>query len=342
MNRRISWLCGLLFAIGCDGGASEAADAGGGLEALVRGAEAESRAVVRGNADWLFLTSELRFLAQGRFWGPGAASTSRAAKPEWADPLPAIEDFHRQLQGAGIELLLVPVPAKAAVVPNELPALGAPGGRLDAVAAEFYDQLRERGIDVLDLQPGFAEASEPGELYCHQDTHWSGVATERAAERIAERVRRADWYDGVARETFESERRDVTIDGDLRALLGDAGLPAESVPLRFVGRRTAGRLAPVSPERASPVLLLADSHGLVFHAGGDMHARGAGLVDQLALELGFALDLVAVRGSGATPARVNLARRSNGLEGKRLVIWAFSARELTESTQGWRKVPVVR
>lgn len=343
MRRRAWIVIGLLLASGCDSGASRASEPRAGLESLVSRAEAESRAVVRGDADWLFLTSELRFLAQGRFWGPAAASVSRAAKPEWADPLPVIEDFHRQLASAGIELLLVPVPPKAAVVPDELPALGASGGRLDAVAAEFYDQLRERGIAVLDLQPEFSRAAEPGELYCRQDTHWSGVATERAAARIADQVRRADWYDGVARETFESERRSVTIEGDLRVMLGDASLPEESVPLRFVGRRSGGRLAPVPPSRESPVLLLADSHGLVFHAGGDMHARGAGLVDQLALELGFALDLVAVRGSGATPARVNLARRqAAGLRGKKLVVWAFSAREFTESTQGWRVVPIVR
>ncbi|MDH3685430.1 MAG: hypothetical protein OEP95_04350, partial [Myxococcales bacterium] len=215
-------------------------------------------------------------------------------------------------------------------------------GRIDAAAAEFYAELRKRGIEVLDLQPEFAGAAKPGEFYCRQDTHWSGAAAERAAARIAERVRRSAWYDGLSRETFDSESRAVTIDGDLRSLLGDADLPEESVTLRFVGRRSGGRLAPVPPDRQSPVLLLADSHGLVFHAGGDMHARGAGLVDQLALELGFALDLAAVRGSGATPARVTLARRQNGLRGKRLVIWAFSAREFTESSQGWRNVPVIR
>jgi len=67
------------------------------------------------------------------------------------------------------------------------------------------------------------------------------------------------------------------------------------------------------------------------------------LPDQLALELGFAVDLVAVRGSGATPARINLYRNGRAdagyLKGKKLVIWCFAAREFTES-QGWRLVPV--
>jgi len=90
-------------------------------------------------------------------------------------------------------------------------------------------------------------------------------------------------------------------------------------------------------------LVLGDSHTLVFHAGGDMHAVGSGLVDQLAYELGTAVDLIGVRGSGATPARISLMRRMRTdpeyLAGKRVVIWCLSAREFTEA-DGWRKVPL--
>lgn len=57
----------------------------------------------------------------------------------------------------------------------------------------------------------------------------------------------------------------------------------------------------------------------------------------------FAVDLVAVQGSGETPARANLMRRARSdpgnLSGKRLVIWCFAAREFTESS-GWQKVPM--
>ncbi len=119
----------------------------------------------------------------------------------------------------------------------------------------------------------------------------------------------------------------------------------ETLSLRFVGVKKNGVLQPLEPDRASPVLLLGDSHSLIFHAGGDMPARGAGLPDQLALELGFPVDLVAVRGSGATPARATLLRLARAdpeyLAGKKLVVWCFGAREFTEST-GWAKVPVVR
>ncbi len=111
-----------------------------------------------------------------------------------------------------------------------------------------------------------------------------------------------------------------------------------------MGRRVDDRLEPLSPSENSQIILLGDSHNLVFHAGGDMFDRGAGLADQLMHELGVPLDVVAVRGSGATPARINLMRRAQKnadyWKNKKLVIWCFSVREFTQS-DGWRKVTLV-
>ena len=312
----------------------------GAFAALASEAEAGGHPVVVGRDGWLLLTAELRHLGLPPFWGAPSAQLSRATRPDARDPMPAILDFKAQLDRAGIALLLVPVPAKAAVYPA-LPAMAAGAVRPDAVDAEFYDVLRAQGVDVLDLQPVFAAEAAERRLYCQQDSHWSGAGAERAAALIADWLRARGVLADTSREKFESERRDVTIDGDLWTMLGESARPRERLPLRFVGRRTGAGLEPVAPLRESPVLLLADSHGLVFHAGGDMHARGAGLADQLALELGLPLDVVAVRGSGATPARISLFRRRDQLAGKKAVIWTLSAREFTESVQGWRLVPII-
>ena len=129
--------------------------------------------------------------------------------------------------------------------------------------------------------------------------------------------------------------------GDLTRDL-DERQPEERLRLREIRRASpAGELS--EPDPNSPLVLLGDSHNLVFHAGGDMHAVGAGLPDQLALELGVPVDLVAVRGSASTAARVNLFRRAQRdaayWEGKRLVIWCFAAREFTEG-DGWPIIPI--
>jgi alginate O-acetyltransferase complex protein AlgJ len=313
---------------------------------LAARAEEAPKPVVRGLDGWLFIGSELRHLSLGRFWGPRAAEVSRAARTEWADPLPAIVDFAAQLDRADIEFLLVPVPAKAALYPDRLPGLADadPSRRWDPQDAAFYAVLRERGVEVIDLLPEFRRARQEEErpIYCRQDTHWAGPAVERTARVIAARLRRRSWISTVPGERFEKERRDVTITGDLWRMLDDPSAPKETLDLTIVGRRGEGGIEPVDPWRESPVLLLADSHGLVFHAGSDMHGRGAGLADHLAGQLGFPVDLVAVRGSGATPSRITLLRRRDNLSGKKVVVWCLSVREFTEGAQGWRPLPVVQ
>ena len=317
---------------------------------LARAAEARETIVVAGRNGWLFFGPELRHVSAGRFWGDAAAAVSQARRPEWADPLPAILDFHARLQAAGVKLLVVPVPPKSIIYPDKLSPLAgfgqnAPRPRLDVEHQTFYDLLQENGVPVLDLVPLFLDTgSHPdGALYCRQDTHWSGHATVLAAREIAREVRAQSGLQTVRQASFEHEWRATEIAGDLWTALDDPAVAQERLPLRFVGTRAADSLVPLDPDASSPVVLLGDSHNLVFHAGGDMHAQGAGLADQLALELGIAVDLVAVRGSGATAARLNLLRRAQRdpsyWANKRLVIWCFAGREFTES-DGWRIVPI--
>ena len=313
---------------------------------LAQAAEAKGAMTVSGRGGWLFLAPELRHLGVGPFWGESAAKVSRAMKPDQADPLPAIADFRDQLTAMGIELLIVPVPPKAIVYPDGLldkisndPA-GRPA-RLDTALQAFYEQLRLKGIHVLDLTSVFMKnrSNPEGALFCRQDSHWSGAGCVLAAAEIGREI--SATFNDYPKQAFTGEWDTIEISGDLWQALGDPKPPKEQVRIRRVSR--AGQRGAVEPSSQSPVILLGDSHGLVFHGGDDMLARGAGLPDQLALELGFPVELVAVRGSGATPSRINLLRRAqkdpNYWAGKKWVVWCFSAREFTES-DGWRKVPI--
>lgn len=323
-------------------------------------AEKAGALAAAGRDGWWFLAAELRHLGAGPFWGEAAAKASRAAKPDEADPLPAIVDLKRQLDAAGVELLVVPVPAKAAIYPDALSdrvtaAAGAAPPRADAADQAFLQVLSGAGVKAVDLAPEFLanRFHKDGPLFCKTDSHWSGNGCVVAARQIAAQVRDRPWLAAAAKMQVASQWRTVEIAGDLVSGAGKEGpagasgksAPPERVPIRFVGEKTGEDPELIPPNRASPILLLGDSSNLVFHAGGDMHAVGAGLPDQLALELGLAVDLVAVRGSGATAARMNLARRCladpNYLKGKRLVIWCFAAREFTEA-DGWRKVTLTK
>jgi alginate O-acetyltransferase complex protein AlgJ len=307
--------------------------------------EKKNAAAGAGADGWLFFSGELRLLSLGRFWGPEAVKVSRAHKPELADPIPAIVDFQQQLKARGIELVVVPVPPKAAIYPEKI-VPGFDGRTIDpaAVLHRFYDELRTAGVDVLDLSPLFLQNRENsrGPVFCKTDSHWSGIGCVLAAQAIADKVR-AKLPQPATPKEYGSEWKEVQFSGDLDGLVThETHKPGpEKIAVQTVSEK--GKGAAVEPDANSPLLLLGDSHTLVYH---DFLAERAGLLDQLALQLGFAPDLIGTRGSGATPVRINLYRRSvkdaGYLAKKKVVVWCFAAREFTEATEGWAKAPVAK
>jgi hypothetical protein len=312
------------------------------LAAKLRSAESERAAVIPGTDGWFFLSSDIRFLSVGQFWGADAAKVSRAHKPESADPIPAIVDFHEQLKKRGIDLLLMPVPPKAAIYPEQIVSnVDLHGETAAPYLARFYDELRKREIDVVDLSPVFLQnrASEHGPVFCKTDTHWSGFGCVLAAQTIKDKIH--EKLAGQPRKDYAAEWKDITIKGDLGDLVGPntKKLEPEKIAVRTISDKGTG--AAINPDLNSPLLIIGDSHTLVFH---DFLAEKSGLLDQLAYETGVAPDLIGTRGSGATSVRISLYRRARKDPGylakKKMIVWCFAAREFTESDQGWDKVPV--
>jgi hypothetical protein len=317
------------------------------LAATFQNLEKKNAAAGEGADGWLFFGGELRLLSLGRFWGDDAKKVSRAHKPELADPVPAILDFQQQLKARGIELLVVPVPPKAAIYPEKIVA-GFDVRATDPAPMlhRFYEELRIAGIDVLDLSALFIQNRENprGAVFCKIDSHWSGIGCVLAAQAIAEKVRQKLPTPAAPKE-YVGEWKEAQISGDLARLLPpDAHKPPpQKIMVQSVSEKGTG--AGVEPDANSPLLLLGDSHTLVYHDR-DFLPERAGLVDQLALQLGFAPDLIGTGGSGATPVRLNLYHRSlkdaGYLAKKKIVVWCFAAREFTEATEGWAKQPVAK
>jgi hypothetical protein len=311
------------------------------LAAKSRAAQSEGAAVIAGVDGWFFLSSDIRFLSVGQFWGADAAKVSRAHKPESADPIPAIVDFHNELKRRGIDLLLMPVPPKPATYPEKiLPDIDLHGETASPYLARFYDELRKREIDLVDLAPVFLQnrASEHAPVFCKTDTHWSGFGCVLAAQTIKDKIH--EKLAGQPRKDFAAEWKEITIKGDLRDLAGpNTKIEQEKIAVRTVSDKATG--AVINPDPNSPLLIIGDSHTLVFH---DFLAEKSGLLDQLAYEIGFAPDLIGTRGSGSTSVRISLYRRARKdpdyLSKKKMIVWCFAAREFTESDQGWDKVPV--
>lgn len=291
--------------------------------------------VVAGHDGWRFLANELRHVAKGSGW----VAPEVPPEPPHADPEPALLALHQQLTELDIALVLVPVPAKAVVYADRLPgasdgtvAPGVPSG-----LRVFMDRMRAQGLDVVDLETRFAAARETEQIYCRTDSHWTPYGSELAAEAVAEVLRGQAWYETAARvEITRPDLAMLTIHGDL----AERGATGETLSWRPVMR--AGNGSPVAEGGA--VLVLGDSHTLVFSSGGDMHAEDGGFVEHLAYALQLPVERIANRGSASTPPRVSLYRKAAAqpewLEGIRVVVYCFTARELTESLNGWRIVPV--
>jgi len=175
------------------------------------------------------------------------------------------------------------------------------------------------------------------QVYCKTDTHWSPRGAEFAAEHVAQRIREvADLDDLFTIELESQDFAEITFQGDLT----EAGDPTEILMARRVTRTDGEDIR----QESSPILLLGASHTYVFSDGGDMHARDSGFLEHLALELSLPIDRMANRGSASTPPRMSLFRKASRdmewLENKRVVIYLFTARELTESLNGWHELPI--
>ncbi|HIU55012.1 MAG TPA: hypothetical protein IAB03_04285 [Candidatus Gallibacteroides avistercoris] len=310
------------------------------MEACRKGAQSPT-ITVAGKENWAFLKSELRFLSAGDFWGENAAKTSQAKDPKVQDPLAAITVYQKALAAENIDLILLPIPPKAVIYPDKLPDVNLPVARYDQSLQRFYDILRKQGVQVFDVTPLLINARKNSDepLYCLGDSHYSSYGCKVIAEALAKEIQKSHKLSG--KQKYTTEKNNIRITGDLyKAAQNSSGntLPKdESIALYTVkGGETKSK--------ESPILILGDSHTLVFDIGADLFSTNAGFPSLLAAALKMPVEVMGVRGSGATPARINVYRRSkadvNFLKQKKLFIWCFSAREFTEAN-GWNaSVPI--
>lgn len=323
----IRFLLSLVFLLTSGTAAEPTLDIASAL--AVRFGTVEAPGAMRARDGWFFLGHELHSYAAGNL--------TAARHSALGDPLSAIVAFKTMAANAGVRLLLVPIPGKIAVYPDMLDPAWSADRRWDAENLAFLQELRGQGVEVLDLLPDFLAMRKQGiDVYCRQDSHWSPAGMQHAAEAIQQWMSTQAWYPGVAHLATTRVAQTVHASGDLATLLADQS-PAEQLQVMRV--ESEGR--PVPADRQSPIVLMGDSSTLVYHGDG-LLAEAAGLPDQLAALCSTSIDLIGVLGGGANGSRMILARRKDNLAGKKCLVWVFSARELSESSDGWKMIPVVR
>ena len=287
---------------------------------------------------WLFFRKDWDSVAGAAFL---PAERSRGRKAAW--PVRAIVDFRRQLLERGIELVVLPVPVKPVLEGHRLTGDPSAAVLCNSSIKRWMDLLREESVMVLDPTEVLREWSQRKGVsaYLRADTHWCPEAMEAVAR----------WTAGVLRGRFpelageegvmvREPAQAVESDGDTLALLG---LPAgqrlferERVMVHPVTRGGSVWKADLT----SPVLLLGDSFTNIFSMGGLGWGEGAGLGEQLSVELGRTVDVLSRNSDGALATRQMLQRElaagRDRLAGKKVVVWEFATREL--SFGDWRTV----
>ena len=284
-----------------------------------------------GPDNFLVFRRELEYLLAPDWSTPGAP----------ASPVNAIAGFKDWLASQGIDFLFVPIPTKLDIYPEFLApkADTLPGHIAQPLGRKLLRELAEARVETVDLLEPFLKfkaASESGKrsLYQRQDTHWTTVGLEAAAQLVAERVKRYSWYDSVYRDKLDYKVKDTTFEnlGDIQARLTDAR-KAKVAPESLVGRQVTdnqGRLYEDSD--SSAIVVLGDSYTGVYQTVGCRHA---GVTAHLARGLGGPVDLIMGWGGGPEAPGKLKKRGQPYLQGKRLVVWMMSSRDLFVYPGGW-------
>ena len=316
-------------------------------QALLTGAlGAGNERVYPGRDGWLFYRPDVEYVTGPGFLDPAQARRRVAAADEWSappspDPREALLDFERNLEARGITLVLMPTPVKPGVHPEMLAAgAGTDGDVLQNPSYDaFVSELRDAGLLIFDPGRALAAARRGGPQYLLTDTHWRPEAMEAIAGLLAGFIRAHVPLPDVPDPGLRVQQMEVRNTGDTARMLdlpeGRDLFPPETVWLRRI-LQPDGTLWRSS--READVLLLGDSFSNIYSLESMAWGTSAGFAEQLAYTLRRPIDRIVQNDEAAFATRAILRDQPGRLDGKRVVIYQFAARELAFGD--WRILPL--
>ncbi|MBV6501825.1 MAG: hypothetical protein CJBNEKGG_04349 [Prosthecobacter sp.] len=234
----------------------------------------------------------------------------------------SITSLAAELKARGIPLMLVAVPAKLAMHPDQMLRAEYPAAVQPPGFREVLDSLTRAGVDVMDLAPALWGRLVKAPSHYAADSHWTFETMKEAAGLVARRIREKH----PALHMEETPLINATIlerstPGDLAVQL----LPFGAEKMFGLEHAQLVSIRGLEPDKGSPVLLAGGGLLRVFedasasfglNDGVDQHA---GFPTQLAALLGRPLD---VR-TDLEPASITQAAA-----GKKLVVLVVGADQL--------------
>jgi len=301
--------------------------------------------VYRGREGWLFYRPDVEYLTGRGFLDPAELRRRVAAVSEWEtppqpDPRLAIARFQRDLEARGITLVVVPTPLKPSVHPEKLARRYADGAGVlqNPSYREFVEAMTRDGVLVFDPSDVLGPARRAGAQYLVSDTHWRPETMEAVAGQLAAFIEAHVDLPASADPGYRIERQEVRNTGDTVQMLD---LPAEttlySAEAVYLRRVVQADGSPWRSSREADVLVLGDSFSNIYTLESLGWGTSAGFVEQLSYGLRRPVDRLVQNDQGAFATRAMLGRDSRRLDGKRVLVYQFAARELAFGD--WQVIP---
>jgi alginate O-acetyltransferase complex protein AlgJ len=178
----------------------------------------------------------------GWFFTKEEFETSLDADQSLAFTLDKISEFKTQLAERNMELIVVPLPAKSDIYPEQLSTFQQASAVSDRYF-EFIEGLKEIGVASISSRDALLESKSNDLVFLKSDTHWSPFGAGEVAKEIAMSLPIEDY--GIAPSDFElAKSGEISFWGDLTTFITSenlapyVGLDQESAEL-FVAETKA-------------------------------------------------------------------------------------------------------
>lgn len=273
--------------------------------------------VVVGNDGWLFSKEEFD------------ATLKRT--PDLAEAAAGVAEIRDLLAAKGIQLVVVPLPAKADIYREHVSYATIPDD-LERLYDDFRAVLDKAGIRNVETRDALlaAKAKGQGQLFLTTDTHWTPLGASIVADAVGRELGKRDTAYTFA-DTAPAER-----EGDLSKFIVTGGL----APLVGLGPETVVPREAIAPNEAAPADIFGPS-SIPFVLTGTSYSANQqwSFGESLKVALGSDVLNLAEEGKGPiAPMRAFLKSDTLRDTPPGTVIWEFPVRYLGQ-TKLWDAEP---